>query len=40
MIRIFVLTLGGIVLGALLRRALPEHHLSEGSQDACGLVSA
>src|SRR6516162_2434867 len=28
---IFVLTLGGILLGTLLRRALPEHHLSEGS---------
>src|SRR6516164_5659909 len=30
---IFVLTLGGILLGALLRRALPEHHLSKNSQD-------
>src|SRR6516165_9043562 len=30
---IFVLTLGGILLGALLRRALPEHNLSEDSQD-------
>ena len=29
---IFVLTLGGIFLGALLRRALPEHHLSKDSQ--------
>jgi hypothetical protein len=29
---IFVLTLGGILLGALLRRALPKHHLSEDSQ--------
>ena len=26
---IFVLTLGGIFLGALLRRSLPEHHLDE-----------
>jgi hypothetical protein len=34
---IFVLTLGGILLGALLRRALPEHHLSEGSQDVVRL---
>ena len=30
---IFVLTLGGILLGALLRRVLPEHHLSKNSQD-------
>jgi hypothetical protein len=30
---IFVLTLGGILLGTLLRRALPEHHLSKNSQD-------
>ena len=29
---IFVLTLGGIFIGALLRRALPEHHLREDSQ--------
>jgi hypothetical protein len=29
---IFVLTLGGILLGTILRRALPEHHLSEDSQ--------
>src|SRR6516165_1636131 len=34
---IFVLTLGGILLGTLLRRALPEHHLSENSQDAVRL---
>jgi len=34
---IFVLTLGGILLGALLRRALPEHHLSEDSQDVARL---
>jgi len=32
-----VLTLGGILLGALLRRALPEHHLSEDSQDVVRL---
>ena len=30
---IFVLTLGGIVLGALLRTTLPQHHLSKDSQD-------
>src|SRR3974390_2674181 len=34
---IFVLALGGILLGTLLRRALPEHHLSENSQDAVRL---
>lgn len=34
---IFVLTLGGILLGTLLRRALPEHHLSQGSQDVVRL---
>src|SRR5262249_36994193 len=34
---IFVLTLGGILLGTLLRRALPEHHLSEESQDVVRL---
>jgi hypothetical protein len=34
---IFVLTLGGILLGALLRRALPEHHLSKDSQDVVRL---
>lgn len=34
---IFVLTLGGILLGAWLRRALPEHHLSQGSQDVVRL---
>jgi hypothetical protein len=27
---IFVLTLGGILLGTLLRPALPEHHLQQG----------
>jgi hypothetical protein len=30
---IFALTLGGIVLGALLRTTLPQHHLSKDSQD-------
>src|SRR3974377_1494673 len=34
---IFVLTLGGFFLGALLRRALPEHHLSKDSQDVVRL---
>ena len=34
---IFALTLGGILLGTLLRRALPEHHLSENSQDVVRL---
>ena len=34
---IFVLTLCGILLGTLLRRALPEHHLSEDSQDVVRL---
>jgi hypothetical protein len=34
---IFVLTLGGILLGALLRRALPEHHLGKESQDVVRL---
>jgi acyl carrier protein phosphodiesterase len=28
-----VLTLGGILVGALLRRALPKHHPSKDSQD-------
>jgi hypothetical protein len=32
-----VLTLGGILLGALLRSALPEHHLSKDSQDVVRL---
>jgi hypothetical protein len=40
---IFVLTLGGIFLGVLLRRALPRHHLDKESQDivrlAVGLIS-
>jgi Protein of unknown function (DUF4239) len=34
---IFALTLGGILLGTLLRRALPEHHLSKDSQDVVRL---
>jgi hypothetical protein len=34
---IFVLTLGGILLGAFLRRALPDHHLSKDSQDVVRL---
>jgi hypothetical protein len=34
---IFVLTLGGILLGTWLRRALPEHHLSQESQDVVRL---
>jgi hypothetical protein len=34
---IFVLILGGIVLGALLRRTLPHHHLSKESQDVVRL---
>jgi hypothetical protein len=34
---IFVLVLGGIVFGALLRKTLPEHHLSKESQDVVRL---
>ena len=34
---IFVLTLGGIFLGALLRRTLPEHHLDEHAKDVVRL---
>jgi hypothetical protein len=34
---IFVLTLGGILLGTFLRRALPDHHLSKDSQDVVRL---
>jgi hypothetical protein len=34
---VFVLTLGGIFLGALLRRALPEHHLSDATKDVVRL---
>jgi hypothetical protein len=34
---IFVLTLGGIILGTLLRRALPKHHLNSHAKDAVRL---
>jgi Protein of unknown function (DUF4239) len=34
---IFLLTLGGIFLGALLRRILPKHHLSEDTQNVVRL---
>jgi hypothetical protein len=34
---IFALTLVGILLGTLLRRALPEHHLSKDPQDVVRL---
>ena len=34
---IFVLTLGGIFLGTLLRRALPKHHFSDDAQDTVRL---
>lgn len=34
---IFLLVLGGIVLGSLLRRALPDHHLSKDSQEVVRL---
>jgi hypothetical protein len=34
---IFVLTLGGILVGALLRCTLPKHHLSKDSQDVVRL---
>ena len=34
---IFVLVLGGILLGAALRRTLPKHHLSKDSQDVVRL---
>src|SRR5215469_7764584 len=34
---IFALTLSGILLGVLLRRALPKHHLSKDSQDVVRL---
>jgi hypothetical protein len=37
---IFVLTLGGIFLGTLLRRTLPEPHLNEHAETSCGLESA
>src|SRR3984893_18953324 len=34
---IFVLTVGGIFLGTLLRRTLPEHHLNEHARDVVRL---
>lgn len=34
---IFVLTLGGIFLGMLLRRTLPEHYLDEHAKDVVRL---
>jgi hypothetical protein len=34
---IFVLTLSGILLGTLLRRSLPEHHLEEHAKDVVRL---
>src|SRR5262249_5353608 len=34
---IFALTLGGILLGTLLRRTLPKHHLSEEAKNTGGL---
>src|ERR1700760_893390 len=34
---IFVLTLGGIWLGTLLRRTLPKHHLNEHAKDVVRL---
>lgn len=34
---IFVLTLGGIFLGVLLRQTLPKHHLSKDAQDVVRL---
>jgi hypothetical protein len=34
---IFVLTLGGIFLGTLLRRALPKHHLDDDAKDVVRL---
>ena len=34
---IFALMLGGIFLGALLRRSLPQHHLEEHAKDAVRL---
>jgi hypothetical protein len=34
---VFVLTLGGIFLGTLLRRSLPEHHLNRHSKDVVRL---
>src|SRR6516225_1164325 len=34
---VFVLTLGGIFLGTLLRRSLPEHHLNRHAKDVVRL---
>jgi fluoride ion exporter CrcB/FEX len=34
---IFLSTLGGIFLGALLRRTLPKHHLNEHAKDVVRL---
>ena len=34
---IFLSTLGGIFLGALLRRMLPKHHLNEHAKDVVRL---
>jgi hypothetical protein len=34
---IFILTSGGILLGALLRRTLPRHHLNEHAKDVVRL---
>ena len=34
---IFILTLGGIWLGTLLRRTLPKHHLNEHAKDVVRL---
>src|SRR6516162_5189904 len=34
---IFVLTVGGILVGTLLRRTLPEHHLSDEVKDVVRL---
>ena len=34
---IFILTLGGILLGTLLRRTLPRHHLNEHAKDVVRL---
>ena len=36
---IFVLTLGGIWLGTLLRRTLPRHHLNEHAKDVVWAVT-
>jgi hypothetical protein len=41
---IFILTSGGILLGALLRRTLPKHHPNEQARDVVrlgvGLIAA